>query len=600
MARTTEFGASDASSIRWCASAAPQAHESGLCAVAPVGLDSFGTLRALLLAAVSAASGEVDVDFLFARHRESLSLSVPDILGLGEERRGHFYNAENVGSSVIRRISRESIHLTDVIDDLALLLLDLIDQHGGKLRLIGAEYLDRPTARVLYRAYQLAKPGSIRWVWHFAHSVLSDPVRDVSDEIERRYRDSRERLFRVLAERMGVYVEDSVLELPVLPFKAVGEPDQTVTLVSQALVGQNYDLVYITAAAGMNRLEPAKRSNAWRMLSIADANMGRIDDAATSINHAREAASGDPWLSGQCLYMYGLLETKRRYDLDAAEKAYRQILRLMDECDPRDERTRVERAWAVNGLALVRTLRTKHLDPDEREAEQMRIFLDEADAFQDVAELSSAQALYLQLNLLANMTLLLEVKGDYARAALFWGRVFEKFRGTDSAERRSFEVAFLYRLGLLELKAGEFDRARNAMERALDVPDVASRAFTFERLLYGKGHVELSCGDHVAAGETFAAGCSLSFRLRHDEALSDHLAGLAEASAVTPHDELGHWTQVAAARGVTKAETRSLPAPKFPSYVPLVDLEVAPQIDLNRFLADDRSGQSLDRALGRC
>lgn len=583
--------------VRWCAATTSKAPVKGLQVTTPTELDAFGTLRAVLMAAM--ATSGCDFNALVSGHEESLSLTVPDLLGLEQKHRGHFYNAENVGSSVIRRISRESIHLTDAIDDLALLLLDLIDYHGGEFMLVGAEYLDRPTARVIYRAYQLAEPCRVRWTWQFSHSVLSGSTYDVSDEIERRYRDSRERLFRVLAERMEVSIENGIQDLPVLPFEGVDCSEQAVTLISQALVGQNYDFAYVNAAINLDKLKPKDCSNIWRMLCIADANMGRIDDAVASIDHALASASDDPWLSAQCLYMRGLLETKRRYDLDAAEDAYLQALQIMDHCNPRDERTRVERAWATNGLALVHILRTKQLDPGVREVKQMQIFLDEAEAFKDVSQLSTAQALYLQLNLLANMTLLLEVMGDYSRAVSFWGRVFEKFRGTNSAERRSFEVAFLYRLGLLELKAGFPEQARSTISRALEVPDVASRSFTFERLMYAKGHIELSCGDYIAAGESFATGCELAFRLRHDEALSEHLAGLAEANIVAPHKSFQRWTQIAASRGVVKAEKRSLPSPKFPSYVPLVDLEVAPQIDLNRFLADDRSGQSLNSVLGR-
>lgn len=137
------------------------------------------------------------------------------------------------------------------------------------------------------------------------------------------------------------------------------------------------------------------------------------------------------------------------------------------------------------------------------------------------------------------------------------------------------------------------------MRRAVEVPDVDTRKFTLERLLYGKGFVELEVGDPVAAGQTFAAGCALASELRHDDALADHLAGLSAASAERNHPEFQRWTAVARERGVIAREALPAPAPKFPSYVPLVDLEVAPKIDLNRFLANDRSGQSLQRALGR-
>lgn len=585
---------SPARSVTWAAERL--CPSDGLTVTLSPGLDSFAALSAILIAAAEAA--RMPIDRLVAGHEESLGLTVPALVGAAPERRGHFYNAENVGSSVIRRISRESIHLTDAIDDLARMLLNLLARDRGRLVLLGAEHLDRPTARVLYRAHQLASAGDVDWFWGFNAYVLREAgTGEIS--IERRFRDSRDRLFRVLAERMQVSVDKSLTALPALAFEPDGTSEEMVKLVSQALVDQNYDRAYTFAASGLETLPTADRCNVWRMLCIADANMGRIDDAANSIEEAHEAAKDDPWLASQCLYMSGLLETKRRYNLDAAERSYRDALVLMDDCDQQDARTRVERAWATNGLALVRTLRTKQLDPEDRDAELMRIFLDEAEAFQGVHDQFTAPALYLQLNLLANMALLLEVKGDFQRAASFWGRVFDKFRGTNSAERRSFEVAFLYRLGLLELKAGAHDRARAAMERALAVPDAASRAFTMERLLYGKGHVELESGDLAAAGDTFSAGCALAERLRHDEAFADHLTGLTEADAGAPHPDRQRWEEAARRRGVSVRDRRSVPAPKFPSYVPLVDLEVAPQIDLNQFLANDRSGQSLDRALGR-
>ena len=202
-----------ASFIRWSTAPVENISAAELQVNIPIGLDSFGALRALLLAAAAGAGREIDT--LVVGHEKSLSLTLPDILGIKQGNTGHFYNAENVGSSVIRRISRESIHLTDAIDDLAILLLDVTAQHGDGLRLICAEHLDRPSARVLYRAYQLADPGRIRWTWHFSHAVLANPTNNVTNEIERRYRDSRYRLFHVLAERMNVQVvEDDFLDLP--------------------------------------------------------------------------------------------------------------------------------------------------------------------------------------------------------------------------------------------------------------------------------------------------------------------------------------------------------------------------------------------------
>lgn len=592
MSEQIETGAMDLHQIRWrtVKDASNCTGKKTLMVSLSPSFESFSALRALLQALVDSNDKAVA---LLAAHEEALMLTVPKIFGKPPKSNGHFYNAKNVGSSVIRRISRESIHLSDAIDDIARLVIELLDINGSSRTLLGAEYLDRPSARVLYRTYQLSHPEKIDWVWGFGHSVFEPDCNLQLGKIARRFYASRNRLFKVLAERMEVSIDPEILNLDIVPFDAPPSMELATVAVSQALVDQNYDRLYLNAAH-RGKLDKSDECNVWRMICIADSNLGLIDHALESIRTSLERSDGDPWLSAQSLYMQALLETKRQYNLDAAESLYRQALSLLSECDPEDVRTRIEQAWATNGLALVRTIRSKYLPPEDREKAQLEIFLDEASAFKNVAELDTAHALYLQLNLLANMTLLLEVMGRFEHAVSFWSRVFNKFRGQSSVERRNFEVAFLYRLGLLQYKAGRAADARQSLSRAVQINDSTMSSFAMEHVLFAKGYVELQTGEEVEAAATFVEGCKLSAWLKDNKALSEHLWGLSQAISSESSEVLEYWRSYAEAHGIQTPEGPVLPAPKLPSYVPLIDLEVAPKIDLNRYLTDDRSVRPLD------
>lgn len=589
--------ASPLKSVRWCPTTdfGGDFSDTGLRVVLQNGLEPFSALRSLLLAASNQTNQ--DIGTIVTEHKSSIMLTVPDLLGQKQRSSGHFFNAENVGSSVIRRISRESVHLTDAIDDLARLVLRVLEMHDNKLQLVNAEQLDRPSARVLYRVFQLSDSSPLDWVWGFSHWLSEDVSKSDPCVVRDRFYRSRNSLFQVLAERMQVVLDPKIFSHNPVVFEPLTVTDSTVLEVSQALIDQNYDRLYL-AAGYVSELTPKNSCNVWRMICIADANMGRIDDALESIELAYEYAKGDPWLMAECLYMKALIATKRRYDLKFAESLYQQALSLLSLCDPDDERTKIEKAWATNGLALVRTIRSKQLPEHERQAAQMKIFLDEAAAFVSVSRLGSAQALYLQLNLLANMTLLLEVMERNELAASFWERAFYKFRGLSSQERQMFEVTFLYRLGLLQFKSSDKMGAMNTFDKAVRVPGIHSQSFIFERVLLAKGYVELNSDERERASETFVQGCKLSLRLKHAKAFSEHLAGLKLASSSDSYELFNEWRSKGAARGFTEIATEFQPSPKLPSYVPLIDLEASPRVDLNRYLANDRSSRSLTSVLG--
>lgn len=564
---------------------------------APEGFASFSTVETLLRGLTGRLGGLPDD--LRAEHEQSLAQTVPAMIGAEASANGHFYNADRVGSAVVRRISRESIHLSDAIDGVARLVPELVDRlertHGPvTLKVSHAERMDRPSVRVLYRMMQLAA-RPLRWEWRFAAPVFLGDLPEPGDFFARRFVRSRQRLFTFLADKLDPVIDGLPTGEPYLPgtLPAGSAVDRA---VADELVGQNYDRAYLRAREITRENDPETIANVYRMLCIVDANVGEIDSAAECLERALHTATST-WLRAHCHYMTGLLLTKRRYDLDAADEQYRLGLELLG--DATDDESKLERAWLVNGRSLVRALRSKALPDDERDQTVKRIFTEEAEAYRAVLDQDSAQALYLQLNLLANMTLLLEINQDHERAAFFWSQVFNRFRGLGSEEQRTFEVAFRYRLGMLLAKAGRHEEARTHLAEAVAVSDPDQRRFTYQRTLYALGYVQYRGGQHADALATFARSAVLAAELRDTSALLSSCLGARTAA----HDpaEVSYWDsavdRVAAGRKEL-AETAAkgvmpTPPPKFPSYIPLIDLEATPIIDLNSYLANDRSRRGL-------
>lgn len=570
--------------------------------VVPEGLVSFSAVETLLTTLCAHLDGLPDD--LRTQYGEHLAQTVPSLVGHLPRQSGHFYNADTLGSAVVRRISRESVHLSDAIDGLARLVPELLNRvardHGAfVLTLSRAERIDRPSARVFYRVTQLARKP-LRWTWEFHEPVFLDSSAESGDPISWRFLRARHRLFTFLAEELGPNfrsMPSGPAYLPSLPSTAI-EVDRAVAV---ELVGQNYDLAYLRAGGLSPGTTSETTANVYRMLCIVDANLGEIDSASESIGKALEKAT-TPQLRAHCRYMSGLLFTKRQYDLDTADEHYRLGLASLGNAD--DDESVLERAWLTNGRSLVRALRSKALPVRERDDLVKQVFVEEVNAFKSVALQDSSQALYLQLNLLANLTLLLEINRDYSRAAHFWSQVFDRFRGNSTEEQRSFEVAFRYRLGMLLSKADQHEEAWTHLAEAVALASSRQQRFTYQRTLYALGYIEYQAGRPLKALATFTAAATLAAELRDIEALLN--AGLGARAAAgelgLTVDEL-YWSgainRVSSAHPEL-AETASsdkppMPPPKFPSYIPLIDLEATPIVDLNRFLANDHSEVGLDR-----
>lgn len=558
----------------------------------PTALESFSSLHAVLEALLQACPEARDE--LLAPHHPYIRKTTPLLINEQHESASRFFNAGTVGSAIVRRISRESIYLSDAIDRMAQLLLELHMRVGASSRNVHlviqhAEHMDRPSLRTLYRAFQLSEMP-LHWTWRFTATPLASPS---GSAMLRRFEVARRKIFTYLAERM-----QPTIRLDSLPSLLEHRPvwvQGDVHSVAQELVHQNYDLAYLRAHAALEILsDPDERAHVHRMIAIVDANVGEIDAALESIHVAYQQAHS-AFLLAHIKYMTGLIITKRKYNMDEAERAYRDGLSHLDQADALQAETQLERAWLMNGLALVSALRAKSGPEHERERILEAIFVQEAEAYKSVLYNTDAASLYLQLNLLANMTLLLEIKENYAQAARFWSRVFDRFRGLESQEARAFEISFQYRLGMLYHKAGQHQDALACLASAVELSNEHEERFTFERLLYALGYVALRSGQQQQAQEAFERGVLLAWGLRDLQAVRLHATGLAESQRAAGDargaaawqdlvEELDDGTGTA-----VRADSLPTPSPKFPSYVPLIDLEATPLVDLNRYLVSAES-----------
>ncbi|MHB8464126.1 MAG: tetratricopeptide repeat protein [Acidimicrobiales bacterium] len=533
--------------------------------------------------------------------------------------------AETVIFAITRRISRESHHSAIEIHRLARYILEAHRRcpslrSGLTVVIPDVERWDRPSLRCLHRVARLALPEdrvtvvALRAEWR-GHAKVG--TQDDALAVLSRLESARASFFRRLKEHADFrYVE---VTLPRSDTRTE-EVDvhgrrrfhDLLLEVGMALTYQNYERVHVLCARLLTRaMNAEERAEAHRLIAIADAQLGAFTDASSQLEVAigltREAT-----YAAHLHYLLGLVATKRFYDLDAAGGHYQRGLAVLATHDPDEPQARVERAWLLNGVALVATMRAKEASGvDEQRDLLRRSTALEMEAYELVRGESSPAASYLRHNLLANITFLLEIGDRFETAVEFWRRAFEQYLAADSP---GFELAFQSRLGFLLLKAGRSAEAIDAWEAAVQRCRDLGDPFYRERICLALGQAALERGLCGRAADAFIEGQAVAASVRDADAFWQHSLGLmhtAAASGDVPLFEaaLAATSALASVRSITSAirehavsgdlhaalaDTHAdliAPATKMSAYVPDVDLEGAPAKDLNRYLvasADDR------------
>lgn len=495
---------------------------------------------------------------------------------------------DSVAYAIMRRISRESYYTSRVIELAALLINRLLSRQGWCcVHVPDIDRLDRPSLKVLARAMILLEDAhSFTWVWHSTSDPLTDTV-EPSDMFVR----SRAALLRQL---IGILAPTIIHRGPVRGLvRPQGKIDQMSTYqISGALVVQNYDACFLWGGALLEGTDRVTRSEIFRLMALASVNIGELDQAIDYLIQAERGAAG-PARRAHLAYLKGLLASKRHYDLAAAEAYYRQGLTWLESPCEEGSDPSLERAWLMNGLALIESLRWRGQHKQQRHSEQA--FALELDAFELVRDGNHPARYYLRYNLLANAAFLMEMQGQFDVALEIFQEAYDfGLQKAQSSEDR-WKSTLGYRVGVLHYRAGRFEQAEAFLRAALDREWLAENWAHQERLLYALGRVSLQRKAYRQASSLFDQGLKICLRVRAARGARDHGRGRAVALSrqgkiraansfcgrLSRQEGLALWPT-----GVVSADDLPLtePSPKLPAYFPEIDLEDIPAVDLSRYL----------------
>ncbi|MDX1389200.1 MAG: hypothetical protein R3344_08420, partial [Acidobacteriota bacterium] len=197
---------------------------------------------------------------------------------------------------------------------------------------------------------------------------------------------------------------------------------------------------------------------------------------------------------------------------------------------------------------------------------------------------------YLRFNLLANTAFLLEVSGRPEVAISTMREAFDLGMGDSDDERARWRSTLSYRLGMMHARCRDFEAANLWLERAREATARSDRnGFIHERVLRAAGSVAFESGDRGRARHLFEQGLELSRAGRsrdgtlwHGIALIATLRSSGEDRAATC---IGRTLELEDAVEIGTLTSPPPPSPKLPAYIPEIDLEEVPKLDINRYLA---------------
>ncbi|MFF3013415.1 hypothetical protein [Streptomyces sp. NPDC057939] len=246
----------------------------------------------------------------------------------------------------------------------------------------------------------------------------------------------------------------------------------------------NYELMLLCARIAL--APGAPRGGRLPALLFTGLTHAYLDnhEVAGSVFDAAHAEGETPEVLAQICYYQGLLAAKRRDRMPLGTQWFSRGLGHLDGLSSAP--ALLESGWLRNGMAMVawREGRYGHAEHLVRSA------------ITDVSPLGDAQSVNLRINLVNNLSVLLEARGEYAAALDTW----RSLAGwSNSLTGGSFTKSYLYRESWLLLRTGDVE---GALRRATASLAVARRfRDTFHMDIIARACAYLACrsGDHPAA-----------------------------------------------------------------------------------------------------
>lgn len=450
-------------------------------------------------------------------------------------------DGSSVAFAVLRRVSRESIYTARYIDSCASLisifLRDLAERNPVMLRGFGG--VDRLSLKTLIRA--VAKlPAQVR-----QHVTIVEEAGEVK---------TPESLSRqAIASRLSNALLGRDINLGLDRWDALSGSDAVE--IAQNIVLQNFD----------RRIDNhGNDPEVFRLQAIAEVNTGRYEAALNLLERAKGLSSKATY-TAHLDYLSGLVATKRHYDLKTSGAYFdRGIERLSGHSNAPG--AALEHAWLLNGKALNAALDYRKNGGSEKwETARELAFA----AFGLIDEAPGRAYDYLRFNLLANIALLFEMKGEFEVALEIFEQTFGASQSEDLKDE-SVGAHFCYRVALLKAKLDQCDDADHWLQAAYDKTLEFECPFSQERVT----RAELILAEHRR---------QLTGRAPDQDEILTRGRDLAErnfsADGIEFYDTFGE--RAAAGPGALFR----LVSPKMPAYIPEVDFEDLPKVDLNRQLS---------------
>jgi hypothetical protein len=254
------------------------------------------------------------------------------------------------------------------------------------------------------------------------------------------------------------------------------------------------------------------------------------------------------------------------------------------------EDTSLERAWLLNSAALNEAVGFRRMKSNECVARAMSYL---KQAFSLAKPLRSPSANYLRFNLAANTVFLLEMVGQPHRALEALEGSFSQTILPDGEDGRGTE-AFLYRRGVLLAKTGDTSSALSILESLIPRYETKNAWFLSEQVCRALTALAAQSGDLERASAYASQGFEICSRERSKRGQEVHYKNLMaiydrQGSFVDQlffESKYPHFADVDISSWVIPKAT-----PKLPAYIPEVDLEEIPKIDLNNYLVGNSDGK---------
>jgi tetratricopeptide (TPR) repeat protein len=462
-------------------------------------------------------------------------------------------NESAVAFAVLRRISRESVHIADPIERVARELataLAAVHTDKGVVTLDEVDLTDRLSLKLYTRLFLRLdyQYPTVSWQWRFASDAATSPGTLLSTR-------ARHLLFERIA---GVLQPTADLDggLPPHDGGRSAGPSSVLDL-SNNVVLQNYD--YCLQPPAVEPSDAEEASDRARLVAIALVNVGEPEEALQHLDLAARLTER-PAKRATAHYLASLVYQKRLHRPDAGMWSLDQAERALRNA-PQEADVRVETAWCCNGRALHEVLQWRASRGADHIEEAVRLV---TEAFWAIDGLDEPAAVYLRNNLLANMAFLFEMTGDVRQSLTMFESMFlDSVDLTDGVPSR-YKTTLCYRVGLLAAKAGDHERGMELLSCAQESASALGSWFSLERVLRGAGWAFGVSGVRAEALAAHEQGLALSDELGSSEGFAFH------ADSLT------------AFRNATSGPK---PSPKLPAYFPEFDLEDAPRVRLNDHLA---------------